>query len=93
MFKDSIEHITSEVFFFSWLLSDPNMQIRSSYEGYQTRADIYINEVVSRVKHLQFYTASGIAEGGPIIMTQIENEFGHFGYGDDPRYFSLLANL
>ena len=23
--------------------------------------------------------------GGPIIMTQIENEFGNYGYGDHPR--------
>ena len=25
------------------------------------------------------------SSGGPIIMTQIENEFGNYGYGDHPR--------
>lgn len=69
----------------SWLLTDDTMQVRTSYEGYQTRSDIYINEVVSRVKHQQFYTESGTAMGGPIIMTQIENEYGAFGYEDFPR--------
>jgi len=68
----------------SWLLHDHPMYVRSSYGPYQERAEIYLQQVIAQVKHLQFYTESG-ASGGPIIMTQIENEFGNFGYGDHPR--------
>ncbi len=32
----------------------------------------------------QFYTESGV-RGGPIIMVQIENEYGNYGYSDYPR--------
>ena len=46
------------------------MFLRTSFEGYQERAEIYISEVVSRVKDLQWYTAAG-SSGGPIIMTQV----------------------
>ena len=46
------------------------MFVRSTFEGYQERAAIYIQEVVSRVRDMQFYTASG-SRGGPIIMTQV----------------------
>lgn len=46
------------------------MFVRTSFSGYQERANIFISEVVSRVKDLQWYTAAGSA-GGPIIMTQV----------------------
>ena len=36
-----------------------------------------------RVTHLQWDPEEGRV--GPIIMTQIENEFGNYGYGDHPR--------
>ncbi len=32
----------------------------------------------------QFYTETGV-RGGPIIMVQIENEYGNYGYSDYPR--------
>ena len=46
------------------------MFVRTSFAGYQERANIFISEVVSRVKDLQWYTAAG-SSGGPIIMTQV----------------------
>jgi len=63
----------------SWLLHDHPMYFRSSYQPYQERAEIYMKELIAKVQHLQF------DNGGPIIMTQIENEFGNYGYGDHPR--------
>ena len=48
------------------------MFVRTSFEGYQERADIFIAEVTSRVKDLQWFTQdAGIPNGGPIIMTQV----------------------
>ena len=35
------------------------------------------------MSHLQWDPEQGRV--GPIIMTQIENEFGNYGYGDHPR--------
>ena len=84
-------------------------KVSSSYERYEERARIILQQVVAQVRHLQFYTKevnfcfvlmigfeSRYLElnivsfpqkdvGGPIIMTQIENEFGNYGYGDHPR--------
>ena len=82
----------------SWLLHDHPMFFRSSYQPYEERAQIYLEELLSRVRQLQFKSSSG--SGGPIIMTQIENEFGNYGYGDHPRdkehlrsAFSLLKEI
>jgi len=68
----------------SWLLHDHPMFFRTSYGPYQDRAEIYLQQVISQVKHLQFITENG-ETGGPLIMTQIENEYGNYGYGDHPR--------
>ena len=75
------------------------LHVSSSYERYEERAKIYLQQVIAQVKHLQFYTEVFLlwesntilafpqngSLGGPIIMTQIENEFGNYGYGDHPR--------
>jgi len=68
----------------SWMLHEHPMFFRTSFAPYQERAEIILHEVISRVKHLQFFTDNG-SKGGPIIMTQIENEYGNYGYGDHPR--------
>ena len=47
------------------------MFVRTSFAGYQERADIFAAEVASRVKDLQWFTAEGTTNGGPIIMTQV----------------------
>jgi len=68
----------------SWLLHDHPMFFRSSFQPYEERAEIILTQVINQVRHLQFWTEDG-ERGGPIIMTQIENEFGNYGYGDHPR--------
>eukprot|EP00095_Tigriopus_kingsejongensis_P008001 maker-scaffold269_size230758-snap-gene-1.34 protein:Tk08001 transcript:maker-scaffold269_size230758-snap-gene-1.34-mRNA-1 annotation:"hypothetical protein DAPPUDRAFT_58801" len=67
-----------------WLLSEHPMYPRTSHAPYQARAAIYLHEVISRVKDLQFFSNAG-PNGGPIIAVQIENEYGNFGYEDTPR--------
>ena len=62
----------------SWLLKDPQMRLRTRYEGYWKYAKRYMDEVLSRLKKWQY------TEGGPLIMMQIENEYG--SYGDDHEY-------
>ena len=49
------------------------------HNAMQDRARLYLEELLGRVAGQQW------EEGGPIIMTQIENEFGNYGYGDHPR--------
>lgn len=71
----------------SWLLHDHPMYFRSSYQPYQERAELYLQQLLAKVQHLQFNN------GGPIIMTQIENEFGNYGYGDHPRDKQHLSFL
>merc|ERR1719402_1786228 len=76
----------------SWLLHDHPMFFRSSYAPYQERAELFLHQLISRVADLQFFTQSG-ARGGPIIMVQIENEFGNYGYEDHPRDKAHLTFL
>ena len=46
------------------------MFVRTSYEKYEAGVNIFLGEVLSRVKDLQFYTADG-PKGGPIIAVQV----------------------
>ena len=46
------------------------MFVRTSYDKYEERVNIFLQQVLSRVKDLQFYTADG-PKGGPIIAVQV----------------------
>ncbi|KZS05123.1 Beta-galactosidase [Daphnia magna] len=72
----------------SWLLRDPEMKVRSSYPGFLEVADAYLTEVFRRVVDLQFQRGDG-----PIIAIQVENEYGAFGVGDEPRDTQYLIHL
>lgn len=72
----------------SWLLKDPTMQVRTSYAPYIERADRFLEELIPLITNLQFST-----NGGPIIAVQVENEYGAFGYGDQPRDKAYLQHL
>ncbi|XP_052806143.1 beta-galactosidase-1-like protein 2 isoform X2 [Mya arenaria] len=56
----------------AWLLSDPDMKVRSNYEGYLNASRRYFNELLPKIVDLQY------SRGGPIIAFQIENEFGSY---------------
>lgn len=68
-----------------WLLKDPNMKVRFSYEPYLNKIDAYYKRLFAEFSDLQ------ITNGGPIIMMQVENEYG--GYANDKTYLYALAEL
>ncbi|XP_069936809.1 beta-galactosidase-1-like protein 2 isoform X2 [Cherax quadricarinatus] len=71
----------------SYLLRDYTMQVRTYYEGFRTPAAAFFDHLLPQLVDLQF------AHGGSIIAVQVENEYGHFGYGDEPRDTLYLEYL
>ncbi|XP_018016621.1 beta-galactosidase-1-like protein 2 [Hyalella azteca] len=74
----------------SWLQRDPTMHVRTYYDNYRSAVAAYFGALLPQVADLEF------TEGGPIIAVQIENEYGNFGYDDEPRdhlYMNFLKNL
>jgi beta-galactosidase len=72
----------------SYLLSDPDIQLRTDSatdSRYMAAVSRYIEELVPRIKPLL------IQHGGPILMIQIENEFG--SYASNPGYLEELRQL
>ncbi len=68
----------------AWLLSQDGMRFRCNYEPYMKEFLSYFDELLPRLAPLQ------ITHGGPIIMMQVENEYG--SYGDDKEYLALLRD-
>jgi len=71
----------------SWLLRDYTMHVRTMYSKYIERADAFFEALLPLVTDLQF------TSHGPIIAVQVENEYGHFGYGDLPRDTLYLEHV
>ncbi|WP_271492224.1 glycoside hydrolase family 35 protein [Enterococcus sp. 5H] len=69
----------------AWLLKDRNMRVRSTYQPFMDYVTRYYHELFKEVRDLQITT------GGPIILMQVENEFG--GYSNDQEYLYQLATL
>ncbi|KAI1298016.1 Beta-galactosidase [Halotydeus destructor] len=68
-----------------WLGSDnPAMVIRSSDESYLKLVDRYFSKVLPLVRPLLY------CNGGPIIMVQVENEYGN--HGNDTVYLEWLRD-
>ena len=55
-----------------WLLKDSNLVIRSYNQPFLDSCKVYINKLAEQVKNWQF------SKGGPVIMVQVENEFGSY---------------
>ncbi|MHC5269835.1 glycoside hydrolase family 35 protein [Enterococcus sp. LJL98] len=68
-----------------WLLKDPEMKLRFSYAPYMQKVANYFRTLFKEVIDLQ------ITHGGPIILMQIENEYG--GYANDKVYLNQLTDL
>ncbi|CAI5795235.1 beta-galactosidase-1-like protein 2 isoform X1 [Podarcis lilfordi] len=66
----------------SWLLQDPEMQLRTTYKGFTEAVDDYFDRLMREVVHLQY------KNGGPIIAIQVENEYG--SYAEDPDYMMYI---
>lgn len=68
-----------------WLLKEDGMKIRCMYEPYLAHVRSYYEKLFSIIAPLQ------ITQGGPVIMMQVENEYGY--YGDDSEYLSYMKQL
>jgi beta-galactosidase len=66
----------------SWLLKDPDMQVRCAYPPFLEAVDRYFDALLPRLVSLQS------TQGGPIIAMQVENEYG--SYGNDKAYLNHL---
>jgi len=61
----------------SWLLSTPGLKVRTTDPRFLDAAAKYLHKVGEQLAPLQ------ITRGGPIIMAQVENEYGSFGQDHD----------
>ncbi|HWT74126.1 MAG TPA: beta-galactosidase family protein [Mobilitalea sp.] len=69
----------------SWLLPKQNMRLRTNTNPFMECVSKYYKELFKILTPLQ------VNYGGPIIMMQIENEYGY--YGDDLNYLCALKDL
>lgn len=71
----------------AWLLRPPAPRIRSHDPAYLERVARWFDALFPRLVDLQS------TSGGPVLMMQVENEFGaHAGaHGDDPEYLEWLV--
>ncbi len=69
----------------SYLLKIPDIKIRCMDTRYMAAVTRYITRLAKEVAPLQ------CTNGGPIVMVQIENEYG--SYGNDKAYLEALRNL
>jgi len=69
----------------SYLLSIPDIKIRCMDTRYTEAVQRYVEALAGQVKELQ------VTQGGPILMLQVENEYG--SYGNDRNYLLWLKNL
>ena len=71
----------------AWLNTIDGMVVRSNNEPFLNYADIYLTKLAEQVGSLQATT------GGPILMVQLENEYGFYGdnTADDKAYLTGLA--
>ncbi|HXH48038.1 MAG TPA: beta-galactosidase family protein [Terriglobia bacterium] len=68
-----------------WLLSTPDIRVRSTDPRFLSAARRYILHVGIELAHLQ------VTRGGPILMTQVENEYGSFG--SDHAYMRAVQQM
>ncbi len=68
-----------------WLLKTPDLKVRCMDPTYMAAVTRYVTKLAAQVKPLQ------CTNGGPIIMSQIENEYG--SYGNDKVYLEALRKL
>jgi len=69
----------------AWLLAEDGMRFRTYYEPFMKHVDDYYQELMKHLVPLQ------IDHGGPVIMMQVENEYG--SYGNDKLYLEGLRDM
>jgi beta-galactosidase GanA len=68
-----------------YLLADPELTVRNRNPHYMQAVERYISALARIVRPLL------VANGGPILMVQIENEYG--SYGNDRAYLERLRDI
>ena len=68
-----------------WLLRAPDIKIRCMDPRYIAACDSYIKKMAEQVGNLL------VNRGGPILMVQLENEYG--SYGNDRAYMQALKRM
>ena len=68
----------------AWLLAEEGMRLRVSYPPFLAHVADYYRELLPRLAPLQIH------RGGPVILMQLENEYG--SYGTDRGYLAWLRD-
>lgn len=69
----------------SYLLQIPDIKVRCMDPRYIENVQRYVNTLAAEVKPLL------VTNGGPIVMVQVENEYG--SYGNDKQYLYTLKDM
>ncbi|KNH22286.1 beta-galactosidase [Arthrobacter sp. ZBG10] len=69
----------------AWLFTDPSIGVRSSEPGFLAAVDGFLAGLLPIVVERQ------VSRGGPVILLQIENEYG--AYGSDKAYLQHLVDF
>lgn len=69
----------------AWLLKQPDIKLRCMDQNYIKAVERYMMRLGGELKDLQ------ITNGGPIIMIQVENEYG--SYGNDREYMQEVKRI
>lgn len=69
----------------AWLLRYPDMKVRTNTPLFLEKVEAYYRELFDHIRDLQ------ITRGGPVIMMQVENEYGSFG--NDKEYLRRIKGL
>jgi beta-galactosidase len=67
-----------------WLLKEDSMVVRSTDPRFLAAARAYLKRLGEEVAPLQ------VTRGGPVIMVQVENEYG--SYGDDKKFMGAMRD-
>lgn len=69
----------------AWLLKDKGIKLRSSDSNFIDKLRNYYKELIPRLVKYQ------ITHGGPVLMMQVENEYG--SYGNEKEYLKIVASI
>ncbi|KAI1081365.1 family 35 glycoside hydrolase [Whalleya microplaca] len=69
----------------AWLSQIPGVQVRTFNEPFMAAAKSYLERLADDLKDLQ------VTRGGPLLMVQVENEYG--SYGDNHNYTQGLRDI
>lgn len=69
----------------AWLFTDPSVGIRRSEPVFVAAVTAFLERVLAIVRPFQIHS------GGPVLLVQVENEYG--AYGDDKDYLRHLVEV